>query len=117
MDFTQRQVDGCLILDIIENHYDYNMIQTLKHKVSNLIHQGHAYIVLNLSKVSMLDSFGIAAIISLLKQCQASNGNLALCELTEGVNRLLELTRLDRVIEIWPTEAQAIVQLKTLRSK
>ncbi|MEB3245191.1 MAG: STAS domain-containing protein [Vampirovibrionales bacterium] len=112
MDYIQREVDQCLILDIVEHQYDYAKIQLLKHQVAELIHQGHSRIVLNLEKVAMLDSFGIAAIISMLKQCQAAGGNLALFGLNEGVNRLMELTRLDRVLEIWPTEAQAVMQIK-----
>lgn len=111
MEITNRSAEGCIILDVADDYFGYPKTVIFKSHVIKLLETGHQHIVLNLSKVNMLDSYGIAAIISIVKQCKEHKGNLTLYGLNEQVMRLIEMTHMDRVLDIWNSEAQAISQV------
>lgn len=117
MNITQRQVDSCIVVDLQDDLFEYPKTQVLKNHVIHLIEAGCPYLVLNLSHVNRLDSFGLAVFISILKLCKAHQGNLALFGLNETVTKLIEITRLDRVLDIWETEAQALYHVRPSKKK
>lgn len=112
MEIRDRVVDDCVIIDLSDDKFHYPKTMVLKNHVMHLLQKGHKHLVLNLSDVAMLDSFGIAVIISLLKTCKAENGNLTLYGLNDTIVRLMEITKMDRVLDIWESETQAIHQVK-----
>lgn len=112
MELQNRFLPDCVIVDIADDKFGYPKTLVLKSHVIHLLESGHRHVVLNLGKVEMLDSFGIAVLISLLKLCKECQGNLTLYGLNEQVNRLIELTHMDRVLDIWETEGQAISRVK-----
>jgi anti-anti-sigma factor len=68
--------------------------------------------VLNLREVTFLDSSGVGMIVRFAGTTKAAHGAVKLCELSEIVAKVMKLTRLDRVLEINPTEAEAIAAFK-----
>jgi anti-sigma B factor antagonist len=69
-------------------------------EIRQLLHQvisyGYANILLDLSAVDFIDSSGIGVLISALKKCRTSGGNLCLCHLSESIVGLLEITSLNQ---------------------
>lgn len=112
MELSNRFLQECVVVDIADDKFGYPKTLVLKSHVTRLLSEGNRQIVLNLGKVEMLDSFGLAVLISLLKLCKECHGNLTLYGLNEQVSRLIELTHMDRVLEIWESEGQAISQVK-----
>ena len=112
MELSNRFLPECVVIDIEDDKFGYPKTLVLKNHVMHLLEKGHKHVVLNLEKVEMLDSFGIAVLISLLKLCKERRGNLTLYGLNDQVTRLIELTHMDRVLDIWETEGQAISQVK-----
>lgn len=113
MELSNRFLSDCVIVDIEDDKFGYPKTLVLKNHVTHLLENGHSHVVLNLNRVAMLDSFGIAVLISLLKLCRERKGNLTLYGLNDQVTRLIELTHMDRVLDIWETEGQAVSQVKT----
>lgn len=70
-------------------------------------HQG-AHIILDLGGVDFIDSSGLAAIVHGMKQCRANGGDLRLCRLHQSVRMVLELTRLDKALDIFPNQESAL---------
>ncbi|HEY9744865.1 MAG TPA: STAS domain-containing protein [Oculatellaceae cyanobacterium] len=115
VELSNRFLPECVVVDVTDDHFGYPKTMVLKNHVTRLIQEGHRHVVLNLEKVQMLDSFGIAVLISLLKLCKEHQGNLTLYGLNEQVNRLMEITHMDRVLDIWDTEGQAVSRVKSGR--
>lgn len=113
MELENRFLPECVVVDISDDKFGYPKTLVLKNHVTHLLDQGNRHIVLNLGNVEMLDSFGIAVLISLLKLCKEHGGNLTLYGLNHQVTRLIELTHMDRVLDIWETEGQAVSRVKT----
>lgn len=71
--------------------------------------------VICLAEVTYMDSSGVATLVEGLQLCNEKFGAFALCSLTQPVQGVLELARLDRVFVIFNDEAEAHswVQQKT----
>jgi anti-sigma B factor antagonist len=65
-------------------------------------------IVVNMQEVSFADSTALSALVMTMKRSREANGNLRLCCLQQPVRMIFELTRLDKVFEIYSTEREAV---------
>jgi anti-sigma B factor antagonist len=105
---TLRPVATATILDIEEERLEYPKTVVLKNQIVRLLKEGQLFLALNLTAVRSLDSFGLAVIISLMKECKAQKGNLAVFGLNEFNQRLVEMTKLSQVLTIGLNEEDAI---------
>ncbi|MEZ4681164.1 MAG: STAS domain-containing protein [Caldilineaceae bacterium] len=58
--------------------------------------------------MDFMDSSGLAALVQGMKKCRDRGGDLRLCQLQQPVRMILELTRLDKALDIFPSEGDAI---------
>ena len=65
-------------------------------------------IVVNMQAVSFLDSTALSAFVVSLKRSRERGGNLHLCCLQQPVRMIFELTRLDKVFEMYASERDAV---------
>lgn len=114
MQFDCHTHPHCAVLTIQDNRFEASKTRPLKEKAQGLIDQGYCHLILNMRQVQYLDSFGLATIISLLKQCRDRNGTLTLCHLNDMGQRLIVVTRLDKVLTVWETETEAVDYLRAL---
>ncbi len=77
-----------------------NVIQ-FKDTMRQLTEAGPSQIVLDLSAVTFLDSSGLGAVVAVLKALRTGQ-NLQLTNLTPPVERVFQLTRMDKVFSIQP---------------
>jgi anti-anti-sigma factor len=98
---TVFDVDGRLTLG--------DPISQLNDEVRPMLGAGRKKIILNLAKVSYVDSAGMGALVGILKAAREVGGQLKLSSLTLKVRVLLETADLDRVFEIYPDEASAML--------
>ena len=68
-------------------------------------------LVVNLSKVHFIDSTGLSLLVKGMKRQREQQGEFALCELQQPVRIIFELTRLDKMFTIYPTERDALQAL------
>lgn len=83
----------------------------LKSTLSEAMDRGRSRFVLNLANVGVMDSCGLAVLISLKKLAESRGGRLLLSNPSAMIQRLLALTRLDRAFDIYATEAEAVGDL------
>jgi anti-sigma B factor antagonist len=69
---------------------------------------GASRIIVDMSKVTFMDSTGLATLIRFMKQCRAAGGDLCLAHLQQPVRIIFELTRLDSAFMIYPTVETAV---------
>jgi anti-sigma B factor antagonist len=65
-------------------------------------------VVFDLSRLRFVDSSGLGAFISCLRQLKARDGDLKLCGMSKQVREVFELVRLHRVFDISGTAAEAV---------
>jgi len=64
--------------------------------------------VLDLSKIEFIDSTGLGALVSCLRQAHSTGGEIKLVGLTKSARALFELVRMHRVFEVFNSSAEAI---------
>jgi len=79
----------------------------LREEIRPIIEAGRKKIILNLSRLTYVDSAGLGALVGLLKATREVGGQLKLCQLTTKVSVLLETASLDKTFELFPDEASA----------
>lgn len=65
-------------------------------------------IIVDLTGVSYMDSSGVATLIEGLQQCNQYNGRLLLAGLRDNVREVFELTRLDKIFNIFTDVESAL---------
>jgi len=72
----------------------------LRREIARLLVSGIRQIILNMQKITFVDSTGMGALIAVQKRLHEQNGQLILCALQKDVLLSVRLLRLDRVFPI-----------------
>ncbi len=84
----------------------------LREEIRPIIEAGRNKIILNLSRLTYVDSAGLGALVGLFKATREAGGQLRLCELSSKVNVLLETASLDTTLETFTDEAAALASFE-----
>ena len=77
--------------------------------LEGLVDQGALVIVLDFSAVQFLSSLGIRMILALQQKLKKAGGKgLSVCGISTQLAELLRITRLDKVLKVAPSRADAI---------
>lgn len=98
----------------VTGRIDSHSVNRLRQQLSVSAERQHANTVLDLGGVDFIDSSGLAAIVHGMKQCRATGGDLRLCRLHQSVRMVLELTRLDKALDIFPNQEGALRSFATV---
>jgi anti-sigma B factor antagonist len=80
----------------------------MREQLIELVNEGRAHLVLDLSGVDFLDSTGLGMIVSALKRARTHGGDLRLVSTESRITRLFEITGLDRAVPLLPTVDAAV---------
>lgn len=80
----------------------------LKSEFVVLNSEGVKNIILDLGKVTFVDSSGLSAILTANRLCKNSNGTLVLVNLQDNVQKLIKISQLDNILNIVPSTKEAI---------
>jgi anti-sigma B factor antagonist len=70
--------------------------------------QTNTKLVLDLSRLNFVDSSGLGALLSCLRQLTARSGDLKLCGMSKQVRALFELVRMHRIFDIYGSREEAV---------
>ncbi|HSV97613.1 MAG TPA: STAS domain-containing protein [Spirochaetota bacterium] len=107
MDITKRTKGEVVLLDIAGEIDLYNAPE-IKDIVSKLIEEQRYNVIINLEKVSYIDSSGIGALISSLSNLKKYQGGLKIINVYASVRKVFELTKLTSFFDIFDTEEDAL---------
>ncbi|MDH5717244.1 MAG: STAS domain-containing protein [Spirochaetia bacterium] len=107
MKVEQREKNGVIILDI-QGEIDLYNAPEIKEVMQRCIDAKQFKIVVNLEKVSYIDSSGIGALISGFSTLKKYEGGLKLVNVYASVKKVFELTKLTSFFEIYESEDEAI---------
>ena len=107
MDINKRTKDDIIILDITGEIDLYNAPE-IKDIINKLIEEQKYNVIINLEKVSYIDSSGIGALISSLSNLKKYQGGLKIINVYASVRKVFELTKLTSFFEIFDSEEDAL---------
>ena len=74
--------------------------------------QSSKKVVVNLEKVTYIDSSGLATLVEMLKKTRSQGGALGLAGMSDKVKSLFEITKLDKLFLIFPSQDEAVSKIK-----
>lgn len=80
----------------------------LKQQVKDLFAKGNTTLHLNLNGVEFINSSGLGALVSTMKETRLRKGRLTLSNLASYVQEIFEITQLSHIFEIYHTEDEAL---------
>src|SRR6476646_9892121 len=104
---NKRVVEGVAVLDCSGRIVFGDESAALRDTVKQLI-ADHKSIVLNLGGVNYIDSGGLGTLVALYTSARSANANIKLCNLTQRVGDLLQVTKLLTVFDVYDTEDKAL---------
>jgi len=70
-------------------------------EVKELIAEGHVDILLNMSKVSWVNSTGLGILVSAFHTLKKNSGRLKICEVNDRIDNILNVAQLKLVFETY----------------
>jgi anti-sigma B factor antagonist len=92
----------------LEGDIDLHRSPEVKETLEPLIAEKIPRILLDFSKVSYIDSSGLATMIETLQRVQNYGGKFAMFGLRDSVRTVFEIARLDQIFPLFPDEAAAV---------
>ena len=103
-----RQVGQVAVVDIEGKITIGEGDMVLRDRVVDLLDKGNHAIVLNLEKVTYMDSAGIGELVACYKRAKEKGGTVKLLNPSGKVLDLLTLTKLEEVFETYRQEQEAV---------
>ena len=103
-----RQVGQVAVVDIEGKITIGEGDMVLRDRVVELLDKGNHQIVLNLEKVTYMDSAGIGELVACYKRAKEKGGTVKLLNPSGKVLDLLTLTKLEEVFETYRQEQEAV---------
>ena len=109
-----RRKEDVLVLQFTSSAQLTRHSPELKALLQGLLEQKDTKVLIDLSRVSRIDSAGLGLLMSCYSHAVSHHGMLKLLRPTAPVEELLRLTRLDSVIETYHDETQAVQSFQPL---
>lgn len=107
MKIAVDKIDTVTVATVTVDELDASNAAEFKCDIAPLL-QANASLVLDLSQLRFVDSSGLGAVLSCLRQLSAQSGDLKLCGMSKQVRGLFELVRMHRILDIYGTKEEAV---------
>ena len=81
-------------------------------EIKSLINDGYVDIVLNMSKVTWINSTGLGILVSAFHTLKKNGGVMKICAVSPRIDNILNVTQLKLVFETFDTEADALASFE-----
>jgi len=105
---TPRRVDDSTQALDLEGEVDVYTAPLLRQEIMDQVDAGVKNLLVNLDKVEYLDSTGLGILIGGVKRLKEQGGSLRLVGPSARISRIFEITGLNKIFDVYATEADAI---------
>jgi anti-sigma B factor antagonist len=102
-----RPSESVAVVDV-EGEVDIYSAPQFKEVLLQGIEEGASRIIVDLAKVTFIDSTALGVLVSGAKRVRPQNGTLDIVCADENITRIFEITGLDRIFGIYPTRENAL---------
>ena len=107
---TTRRAGDTAILDLEGRLWVLDL--PLRDRIRDLLNEDCRFFVFNLEKVDYIDSSGLGQLVALWTSVRTKEGNLCVLKPSQRVRRLLNVTRLHVVFDIFNDEGHAMIAVR-----
>ncbi len=107
VDFRVSAIGQVTLIEVI-GRIDSMNANELGETLSEEIERGGRQIVLDLSQVAYMSSAGLRELVAAYRKLQDASGDLRLAQPSSRVQDVLEMSGLDTIFQIFPTQMDAV---------
>jgi anti-sigma B factor antagonist len=87
---------------------DVTIADTVQKELLAVIDEGATLLIADMSKTNFCDSAGVSALVRVFRRASASGSSMRLVISTPAVQRVISITGVDRVVDIFPSVAASL---------
>ena len=80
----------------------------LRNHIEALLENGRNKIILNMARVSYIDSSGTGELVSCFTKVRKTDGNLKLLNISQKIQDILQIAQLFSIFDVYTDEAEAV---------
>lgn len=80
--------------------------QEFRQQITEIVESGAKIVLVDFQNVTFMDSSGLGALVLAFKALRAADIKLVICSINEQIRILFELTGMDKVFEIFPSQEE-----------
>ncbi|MCX8029369.1 MAG: STAS domain-containing protein [Brevinematales bacterium] len=107
-----EEIDDIIVIQL-PNAMNISESKDFSNLMEFLIQKGFSKFVIDFSKTGFISSAFLSIIVSNKKRLFETNGNIVLANISQNVEKILEITELISFFNIYPTVDEAINYFKT----
>ena len=104
------QIKGVLVISAAGQVHGVNAREFHDNLYKEIIASGNL-VVLDLEKLSYINSAGLRSILLVAKTLQGRNAKLVLCSLSDSLKEILKIAGFDKIIEVFESRSDAIAEI------
>ena len=112
LDIQTREVNGVTLVELAGKIILGEESGALREKIKDLIATGKTKLLLNLARISFIDSAGVGTLVSAYTSARSQGGEVKLSSLTKKFRETLQVTRLLTVFEVFDDDAAGIASFR-----
>jgi len=97
---------------VLQGEIDLHESPRVKEGILRLLEKNPPQVFVDLSRMTFIDSSGLAVLIEAMQRINVYGGKLALIGVHDAVENILHIARLDQVFRIFPDKAAAEAALE-----
>jgi len=106
------EVRGDTLIVRLEGELDHHTAELVRQQVETELDKGVTdHLVINLERMSFMDSSGLGFILGRYKRVTAAGGRMSLCGVNDQLMKLFELSGLLKILRMYQTESQALSEM------
>lgn len=78
----------------------------LRREISGILATRADILLLDMKELKFIDSSGLGALVSAMQMVRNANGKLFVCSINDQVRMLFELTKMDRIFQIFADQEE-----------
>lgn len=99
---------GRTVVVILPAEIDITNADQVREDLLSVLNQGAALLIADLSKTTFCDSAAVGALARAFRRAEASQSDMRLAVGAQAVQRILTLTGIDRLLDIYPSVAASL---------
>jgi len=113
MEISRRDEDMVAILSLT-GRLDLANGNKLKDEIKSILDNDVTAIHLCLKDLEFVNSSGLGAMVSIMKEIRLHRGRLTLSDMADYVREVFDITQLSHIFEIFPSEEEALRSYQTV---
>ncbi|HMF57374.1 MAG TPA: STAS domain-containing protein [Pyrinomonadaceae bacterium] len=113
LDLVEREKSGGVVIDVVGELTVASGTESLLEKVRSNVAAGRRTVVINLAKVTRVDSSGLGELVTCLVTATRHDGVVRLSNVPQQIRGLMKMTNILKAFELFDTEDAALAASAT----